>query len=416
VTGYSVLGRSFAYLGVPQAKLFVGEIALAAFLVTRRDALELALIRRPRERVAQALQVAQWLFLFYGLFSLARGIWLDRPTLVAVQNLAFNYYSLYIAMGLWAARQRPDVLRRTLVTAAWIHGIYGMAYVGFLGRGDLGNDAPPTDGVPSLFGQPNASGLCVLAMLVFEPRLKRSIAPILMNLATMLAVGVRAEWGGFVLAVAILGLFGRYGKRLAMFACVGALLIGFALVIDLRLPGLSGRGGEVSVQGVIGRGLSAISPELASDYVKNADSIGGTKEWRKRLWTRLVRSVHEGDDITFVFGHGYGYPIYKLISDAGGEIRTPHNVAMYALGYGGYAGLSVFVAFQLALVAALWRAYRLTGTPVGLSIWALFMVTALLGNVLESPFGAIPFYLLMGMLLLPVYVPPTAPSGAPPQR
>ena len=31
--GFALMGRSFAYLGVPPAKLFVGDLTLAAFIV-----------------------------------------------------------------------------------------------------------------------------------------------------------------------------------------------------------------------------------------------------------------------------------------------------------------------------------------------------------------------------------------------
>src|SRR5690606_39928801 len=41
--------------------------------------------------------------------------------------------------------------------------------------------------------------------------------------------------------------------------------------------------------------------------------------------------------------------------------RTPHSVFYYALGYTGWVGVILFAALQYAILAHLWRSYRLTG-------------------------------------------------------
>jgi O-antigen ligase len=115
--------------------------------------------------------------------------------------------------------------------------------------------------------------------------------------------------------------------------------------------------------------------------------------------------VHKSET-TFLFGYGYGFHLgslgpYNIAEDT----RTPHNVFFYALGYGGWIGVSLFLAFQICLVRLLWLSDHLTGQPFGISFWALSVVVGSFGNFFETPFGAIPFYLIVGMLLAPVLLP-----------
>jgi hypothetical protein len=49
----------------------------------------------------------------------------------------------------------------------------------------------------------------------------------------------------------------------------------------------------------------------------------------------------------------------------------------------------------------LWRAYRLTGQAFGLAIWVVTLIEAFFGNVMETPAGAIPLYLTIGMIVGP---------------
>jgi hypothetical protein len=84
------------------------------------------------------------------------------------------------------------------------------------------------------------------------------------------------------------------------------------------------------------------------------------------------------------------------------DIRTPHNVFFYALAYGGWTGVLVFFGFHFALGALQWRVFRLTGQPFGFLAWLLILLAALFGNVYETPFGAVPAYLIAGMAAAPI--------------
>jgi hypothetical protein len=86
------------------------------------------------------------------------------------------------------------------------------------------------------------------------------------------------------------------------------------------------------------------------------------------------------------------------------DLRTPHNIFYYALGYSGWLGVAIFFSLQGACAALLWRAYKVTGQAWGLAVWASGLTAAFFGNVLETPAGAIPFYLMMGLFLGPALV------------
>jgi O-antigen ligase len=84
-----------------------------------------------------------------------------------------------------------------------------------------------------------------------------------------------------------------------------------------------------------------------------------------------------------------------------GDVRTPHSVFFYALGYGGWIGVVLFVSLQATCAALMWRAYRITGQSFGIAVWAFSLLGAFFGNVLETPSGAIPFYLILGLVVGP---------------
>ena len=83
------------------------------------------------------------------------------------------------------------------------------------------------------------------------------------------------------------------------------------------------------------------------------------------------------------------------------EVRTPHSVFYYALGYTGWVGVAIFGALQLAIVTLLWRSYRLTGQAAGLVFWVMAMARFSFEERFETPFKAIPMYLLWGMAMVP---------------
>jgi hypothetical protein len=69
------------------------------------------------------------------------------------------------------------------------------------------------------------------------------------------------------------------------------------------------------------------------------------------------------------------------------------------------------MGLQAACGALMWRAYRLTGQSFGMAAWAFALLGAFFGNVLETPAGAIPFYLTLGLVIGPTLSGFYSPAG-----
>jgi hypothetical protein len=152
----------------------------------------------------------------------------------------------------------------------------------------------------------------------------------------------------------------------------------------------------------VGRLVAPFDEKLASELTPIAEGNAGTARWRTEWW-KVIWTTTYRDASTAAFGRGYGFPLSSLVPYIRNEVlRTPHNAFFYALGYSGWVGVALLCAFQFALAGVLWQVYRLTGQPFGLVIWVTFLCVALFGNLLETPFGAIPMYLLTGLAAAPV--------------
>ena len=86
---------------------------------------------------------------------------------------------------------------------------------------------------------------------------------------------------------------------------------------------------------------------------------------------------------------------------------------MYVLSYTGWIGVAVFYSMQAALGVLLWRTYRLTRQPLGICYWLMLVIWAHFDNYLESPFGGIPFYLVLGLCVAQAFPQtPQRPAAA----
>jgi hypothetical protein len=393
--GYLSMTRSFAYFGIPALKFFIGEATLGAFLLMHPKAVWgrwMAALAQPIPLSGTAWGV--FLLLVYGLFQLLRGLDLGYRPLTILQNLAFNYYPFYFFLGFWVGSHQPGVLPRIMRVLAWGNGLYGVAYLLLLNR--LAVTIPGSPEVP-VFGQPVGSAVAILGLIAFESSLTKVWPLLLLNSFVMLGIQVRAEWLGFLVGILLWGwLTGRL-SRLAIGGMAVVVLLGGMYLADVNLPASRGRGGSISVQEMMGRILAPLNQELATRYTERAGSYAGTVSWRTDWWRAIWDSVHQ-DQVRTILGHGYGVPLGDLVPYLAGDvIRTPHNIFFYALAYGGWLGVAIFFGLQLALAELLLKAYRLTGQPFGLAYWAIALTEAFFSNFFETPYGAIPFYLLLGL-------------------
>ena len=86
LVGYSLTGRSFAYLGIPPAKLFIGDLTLAAFIFLRPRKLFDPWLKALTK--GGPLGPFAWILLAsiaYGIFEVIRGVLIGFSPLTAIK-------------------------------------------------------------------------------------------------------------------------------------------------------------------------------------------------------------------------------------------------------------------------------------------------------------------------------------------
>ncbi len=400
--GYALTTRSFSYLGIPPAKLFIGDLTLGAFILLQPRKIFDPWIKALTK--GGPLGAFGWMILIsvsYGVFEVIRGVLLGFSPLTAVQNLVFNVYPLYFFLGLWLGRKRPELLLRYIQTFAILFAIYAPAYLLILYKINL--NMPGSDGVP-VFGQAMGGGIIILSLLCLDPKPARWWPAMVVAAAAFLANQVRAEWLGMAVATMIWGILSKKMTRVAMLVVGIFAVLAIGFILDVNLPSPGERGGAISSQEIVARGLAAVSPDLARD-VTGSDDVNfyaGTITWRKKWWHAIWQNSNE-NYTNMLIGPGYGFLLRNLVNylKQNGDVRTPHNIFYYALGYSGWIGVVVFFSLQLSCALMLWRVYRITGNSYGLAFWSATLIAAFFGNVMETPSGAIPLYLTMGLIIGP---------------
>jgi hypothetical protein len=391
--GYALWGRAFAYIGIPAAKIFVGDVALILFLLCCTRAISdlwvTGLLRStPLSGVSWGLIV----FLFYGALELARGIALGQAPLPALQELVFNVYPLYFLMGLLAALTYKGIVGKIVRFMALVSCIWGLIYYLFLRNVQI---AIP--GASMIIVEPGGAALTLIGMSYFN--LRRWWPIVAISAFFTLAGQVRGVWVGVSVALLVQAILGKQFNRIVWGFGSVALLLLVGFWTDFNIPSPEGRGGAVSSREIIGRAIAAVDENAAREYSPhNAAMYAGTAAWRKIWWGEIWSSVNAHVD-TALLGHGYGYPLHDLVSYLRSEedLRTPHSVFYFSLGYTGWIGVVIFFSLQGSIGLMLFRAWRVTGATFGFSLWFSSMVSSMFENTYETPFAAIPQYLLLGM-------------------
>jgi len=344
--------------------------------------------------------------LIYGFGQLIYGISLGYSVVTALQILIFNICPVYLFLGMWVGARHPGTVRSYIRYMAWYTAIYTPLYFLFLHKLSIagGGDA---DGSYAILGNPGTGSVVLLGLLAYEPNLLAFWIPILVLTGLTIANQERADWLGLGLA---LMLWGKLTKNIGrVFSLVGilAMILLVAALIDLKLPPIPGRGGELSARGTLGRMAGSISPELAAEISgERADAAFyyGTVYWRKRWWAGIRDEVSRSP-MTMTFGLGYGYPLAKLSGNQGTVeegTRSPHNIFYFALAYSGVIGVVIFFWFEICLTRLLYRSYKVTGQTFGLAYFIYSISGAFFGNFLETP-AAIVFYLVLGLCIGPMF-------------
>lgn len=401
VAGYVIGDRAFAYLGlsVSAVPVFVGELAIvvgiASFALTRRI---------PRLRVGKGWIIAALAWSFFVLVVR----WGSGSALDTARDFSFVYYGIFAVFGMAVAWERASsrffsvlvavFLLQLAVAIATQFGLIPENTLGTFGellsRGDV-------KGANLLGG--SAFFLLADDRLRMPKSLRFSLAGLGVAIALLTASRAVAV---AVLAVIAATVFWQRGRvvRVGLITAAVAGLIG-------GLFGISGltREGEyatVTPTTVVERLLVGIGVGGSESVQLQANAIG-TARWRLLFWERLWHRSTD-DPSLMIIGRGFGS---SLSEEAGlGEpleenpTRAPHSIVVDVWARLGVIGLFFFGAVWIAIARAGVRLARDSGR-VGmmghwlLAYWLAMLAVSLFGVVLESPFGAAPFYFAAGGIL-----------------
>ena len=399
--GYLVLGRSFAYLGI--VPFYPAEVYILLATVTNPG----RWLQLLAQNLAQLRAISVWMILFFawGCVECARALPGGGAFWPALRGLATHYYPFLLFLGIGLAQVAPAERFMGLIRRACIvTGVYGLLYAAFFSRVEA--ILPWTEEVP-VFGTLAIPPFGVLALLVLAPFTGRMVMLVgVLDLLAVLANPGRASWLSLGVGCALIASGGLRRRVILRGSAIVAAVVVILYLVGPLLPAAEGRGGVVTYTWLVARIIATVDPGAAFDLLAQKGSledankvyaIAGTGNWRMTLWERLVGSLSSTS--LLIAGHGYGVSLSDLVGDIVGydeDLRSPHNFALYLLGYTGFVGLLLFTGLIGSFLLTILRLQASSHKTFLLSFLGCVLTLALFGNALETPFVAVPFYLLTG--------------------
>jgi hypothetical protein len=407
LSGYAVLGKGFAYLGVPPYA-FVGEIGVLLAIITLCSGIFINLWRSSTTWLIVAFML--WGFLCTVPFVTTYGTDALRDAVI----WGYAIYALAVATTLLRFRVIEKItklyaggLRIFLIVAPIAFSIFVFAN-NLIPRWPWG----PDEGVSVLFLK--AGDLAVHYAGAF-PFIAFGLS------SNPLGAPWMALW---LLGVVPLVAFSR-GALLTVVAAVGLVLFlrpslkfyytmifSAVCMIFLYLAVMVVSSNEIDL-GFNNRRIISIE-----QIVENAQSIffkseradldlEGTKRWRELWWDKIIDYTIYGE--YFFTGKGFGINLADDDGFQGGDehnLRSPHNAHMTILARSGVPGLLLWIALQATFAFSLFqnflrdrRAKRSKLAAIELWIflyWLGFIINGSFDVFLEGPQGGIWYWSVFG--------------------
>jgi hypothetical protein len=396
--GYSLLGRGFAYLGIPP--LFIGEVSLVLGLVT---------LLRARDWQTLLADKAIWPLL--GLFAWGALQTLRHLPEYGIDSLrdavcwAYGGFAVVMAAQV---RNDPGTLERLVqlyrrFVKLFLAGI-PIAFVAYrLGAASMPR-WPMTD-VKILQVKEGDAMVHLAGITAFWVcGLGEDIGWGWVALLTLDAVTLGVvDRGGMIAFAAIFAACVVFRPRhQAMTRVIGVLAVITAALwaSDLHVPIPDGKGREISFHQVV-TNLGSVTSDSGSD------GLDSTKEWRLDWWHAIIGYTIHGK--YFWSGKGFGI---NLADDDGFQpladhsLRNPHSIHMTMLARGGVPMLVFWAAAMLGwfgLMGSSMLAARDAGQPrweglfFFLSMYLLaFLINGSFDVFIEGPMGGIWLWSIYG--------------------
>jgi len=402
VAAYVVADKLFAYLGptIRGIHVYPGELALilGVLLLIPYDT------PLPRWRVARIWVIS--LIAWGTLILLLR--WGSGSVLDSLRDFAFIYYFGFALFGFIVPWERTASSAMSAIASVFaLQFLYSVLAILAL--------IPPSifGSYGSLLARQDVEGATLVGgaafFLLADERLRlRRTARITMAAAELLLAvltGSRAVLlAAVVIVVAILLSKRGHIARRAVPLLVAVVLLGILGGVLTRNVNNEARG-RVTLTTAVQRFVATFGRSSAGGYATANEAVGSAS-WRLTWWRKLLQQNMERRDWLWV-GRGFGG---NLATEAGlhltprfQTLRSPHSIFVDVLARLGLVGAVLYVGFLLSTATRsirLIRDHNELGSTAAwmLAYWVALLVVSLLGVVMESPFGAAPFYFLTGAL------------------
>ncbi len=176
---------------------------------------------------------------------------------------------------------------------------------------------------------------------------------------------------------------------------------------------------EISVQQYVENFTSLIN-------INDSGSLTNTVNWRLNMWRSLVEQVSSPE--LFWQGHGFGFNLPAKYADTAtnkdNPLRSPHDIFISFLGFSGFPGLFLWCLFLVFLARRFFKiiiTHGLSNSKSRLALWYLifilsFIIIGSFGNLIETPFSGIWFWVVIGFGLLFSYSSPVPTAQTSVQR
>ena len=346
LVGYAILGKGFAYLGVPP--LYIGEVAFGTGL----------LVLLSNGRLLGLATTGPGILLTVAIF------WVVSRTVPYIRPYGFDALrdSVVIVYGVFAFVLISLLLEdcaRVPIIIRWygrLLNLFGSAIpFTFLSSWYLSDYLPKWPGgtIPLFEVRPGEAAVHLTGVAVFGVvglrKIKLTVAAPLIGGLVMVGALSRgpmlAELIPIAAATIAIGKFRQFS--LAVVISLG--LFGAAYVIEpfffQYVPAESSDERSISTRQVIDNVLSTVG--------QSGDHSESTKEWRLRWWDIIVEDTTHGPN--FWTGRGFGRNIAeedgfgRHVSPSGSPpLRSPHDVHATMLARAGVPGLLLWLGFVIS--------------------------------------------------------------------
>jgi O-antigen ligase len=219
----------------------------------------------------------------------------------------------------------------------------------------------------------------------------------------ILASDNRASLLGVACATTLLLLAGRWRYPLTLGVASG--------LAALALLGMAALGNNAWAHGKLRSTADRISS--ITDFAGQGSYMSGenfykgdNNRFRATWWKNVILETWDSNP---VLGLGFGHDLaggflQEYYPDGTAEdfaARSPHNIFITVFGRMGLLGLAVWVGFCWILLRRTWHSLQTSAAESEWAIWCglwVLLVSATFGVVLEGPMGAVPFWVMLGLV------------------